>query len=270
MGVLFKKAWNKKKDLSFFQVKNVSANSADLYIYGDIIDDTWADWVGSGYVLPMQIKQQLDELDGKDLTVYINSDGGLVSAGLAIANMLARRNGNTTGVIDGWAASIASIIFMSCDTKQMRDNTFMMIHRPACGVYGNADDLQKGIDVLNVIQQGLMATYMNCVKDGITEEQIQADMNAETWYTAADAAEKFNIEIIPAAAEAVAFAGSNYSGFAKIPAIATKQIKSQVDAAKVAAQKKLDDERQAKAAAEQRAIIQNSIIESIILESEVI
>lgn len=264
---IYKKAHAKKRELSFFQVKNITDNSADLYIYGDIIDDTWADYVGSGYVMPMQIQQQLSELDGKNLNVYINSDGGFVSAGLAIANMLARHNGTTCAIIDGWAASIASIIAFSCDQIQMRANTFLMIHRPSCGIVGNVDDMQQCIDFLSVIEAGMLTTYQAKAKEGVTAEDIQADMKAETWYTAADAAEKYNIEIIPAANEAAAYAGTDvFMNFKSVPeaVLTAKRKPSQEDLA--------ERERVAKekATAAEKAIAQQQLIMNSLLESEVL
>lgn len=100
------------------RIKN-DAKSAEVYISGDIIDDVDGEeikaWYGndaSGYKWPDSVKRDLDAIDDDaPLTIYINSDGGSVPAGVAIANMIARHKGKTTAVVDGWCCSIATQIF---------------------------------------------------------------------------------------------------------------------------------------------------------------
>ena len=139
-----------KKKLTCFDVRNESTTSADVYIHGDVIDDEWKAWMSdydgetfAGYVLPIDVREKLESLKGKDLTIYINSDGGSVPAGITIANMIKRHDGHTVGVVDGWAASIASVIFMACDELYMPKNTFLMIHKPSAMALGNADDMLR-------------------------------------------------------------------------------------------------------------------------------
>lgn len=186
--------------LGCMQIRNETETAVELYIHGDIIDDYWKNWLSDwdgntnpGYVLPVDVRDQLKALDGKTLTVYINSDGGSVPAGIAIANMIARHSGKTIGVIDGWAASAASVIFLSCDELHMPVNTFLMIHKPAMTIQGNADDLLRGIDVLDTIQAGIEKTYQAKAREDITPDMIHAAVDAETWYTAEEAAAVFDI-----------------------------------------------------------------------------
>lgn len=82
------------KKTNFLDIRNQTETSADIYIYGAIRDDNW-NWGGEddSDVYPLEIKKQLDSVKGKNLTVYVNSDGGHVFAGVAIANMLKRHDG---------------------------------------------------------------------------------------------------------------------------------------------------------------------------------
>lgn len=175
------------------KVKN-NADSAELYIYGDIIDDGEA-WESDEIEFPADIKKQLDECRGKPLTVYINSDGGSVPAGVAIANMIARHDAPTTAIVDGWCCSIATQIFFSADKRKMPANAYLMIHKPSCMVYGTSDDMLKAAESLEVIQSGLEETYKKCALPGTTAEEIHNMVNDETWLTGKQAAEKFDIEI---------------------------------------------------------------------------
>lgn len=175
------------------KVKN-NADSAELYIYGDILDDGEA-WESDGTEFPADIKKQLDECKGKPLTVYINSDGGSVPAGVAIANMIARHDAPTVAIVDGWCCSIATQIFFSADKRQMPSNAYLMIHKPSCMVYGTSDDMLKAAESLEVIQSGLEEAYKKCALPETTPEEIHNMVNNETWLTGKQAAKKFDIEI---------------------------------------------------------------------------
>lgn len=175
------------------KVKN-NADSAELYIYGDIVDDGEV-WASDGIEFPADIKKQLDECKGKPLTVYINSDGGSVPAGVAIANMIARHDAPTVAIVDGWCCSIATQIFFSADKRQMPSNAYLMIHKPSCMVYGTSDDMLKAAESLEVIQSGLEEAYKKCALPDVTPEEIHSMVNAETWLTGKQAAEKFDIEV---------------------------------------------------------------------------
>jgi ATP-dependent Clp protease protease subunit len=193
-----------------------------MYIHGLILDDSYKGyfWDGdntAGYVMPIDIRNILSELDTRDVNVYLNSDGGFVAAGIAIANMIARHKGKTTCYIDGWAASIASVIAMSCDNVVMPKNTFLMIHKPSCEVSGNSDDFDHAAAYLRTIQEGMEQTYQAKARDGITPEVITQYVNDETWFTADEAAEVFNIEVIEPQIQAAACAGSISNTFKKVP-----------------------------------------------------
>ena len=194
------------------KIKNQADNSAEMYIYGDIIDDEDGAWLKSydmqtGYQFPADIRTQLDSLKGKDLTIYINSNGGSVPAGVAIANMLARHDGHTKAVVDGWCCSIATQIFFACEEREIPSNAYLMIHKPSTIAAGDANDFQKAIDALETIQEGLETTYRNAARDGVTDEQIHQMVEDTTWLTGAEAAEFFDIELLDATQTATCAGG---------------------------------------------------------------
>ena len=181
-----------------------STEGAELYITGDIIDDTdgamVAAWdLADGYQWPADIHAQLESVKGKPLTVYINSDGGSVPAGVAIANMIARHDAPTKAVIDGWCCSIATQIFFAAQAREMPENAYLMIHKPWTIASGDADEMLRAAAYLETIQAGLETTYQHAARDGVTAEQIHELVNAETWLTGKDAAELFDISITEAA-----------------------------------------------------------------------
>ena len=182
------------------EIRNETDRSAELYLSGSIIDDDTGGLIeefyenSTGYQWPDKIRQQLDALRGKDLTIYINSDGGSVPAGVAMANMIARHDGRTTAIVDGWCCSIATQVFFSADVRKIPANAYLMIHKPSVFIGGNADDLRKEADVLDTIQKGLEATYRRAAHEDVTDEDIHQMVNEETWLTGEQAV--FHVEVL--------------------------------------------------------------------------
>ena len=185
----------KIENTGFMEFRNMTDDAADLYIYGDIVSSTWGKWADED-TCPQDISDFMGQVSpGADLTVYINSGGGDVFAGIAIHSMLSRHTGHKKGVVDGIAASIASVILMACDEIVMASGSQIMIHKPLSWAYGNADDFEKLISTLDQCQKSITEIYMTRVKDGVTEEKVTELINAETWMTAKDAQEIFDVMI---------------------------------------------------------------------------
>lgn len=138
----------------------------------------------------------LDQLDGvSKINVHINSGGGSVFGGIAIYNILKRHNAEIVVYVEGLAASIASVIAMAGDKIIIPANAQMMIHKPSSITWGNADDMRKEADILDGCQKVILNTYMQHAKDGVTAEEINALIDAETWKNGEEWQEFFDIEV---------------------------------------------------------------------------
>lgn len=129
--------------------------------------------------------KDLAAIDASEITVRINSPGGAVFDGIAILNALRGHDAKVTTVVDGLAASIASVIAMGGDEIVMNRNSQLMVHNAWDIVIGNADDLQKAADNLRQFSANLASIYAE--RAGGTVQDWQAVMDAETWYTADEA-----------------------------------------------------------------------------------
>jgi ATP-dependent Clp protease protease subunit len=117
----------------FSLVKN--ENEATINIYGDIA--SWA-WEELGEMSSNILSKQLESLgDVSKINVYINSYGGEVAEGLAIYNALRRHNAKVITYCDGFACSIASVIFMAGDERVMNEASLLMIHNAWTNASGN-------------------------------------------------------------------------------------------------------------------------------------
>lgn len=178
----FKQMWNLKQA--------AASDDLDLYIYGDV-SDLEIDWVNMAYVeSENSAKHFREELakhpDSKQINIYINSYGGSVFEGTAIYNQLRRHPAQKIVHIDGFACSVASVIAMVGDKIVMPRNAMMMIHNMWMGVVGNAKDLRKAADDLDVISKGNRQAYIQKAGDKLTEDQLMQMLEAETWLTAED------------------------------------------------------------------------------------
>ena len=199
----------------FYEFKNQTDTSADLYFYGDIADDSWSAWWDDETQYPANVKTLLDEANGKDLNIYINSGGGHVFGGMAIYNMLKRYEGNKTVYVDGLAGSIASVIALAGNKIIIPKTAYMMIHKPMSGQYGNASELRQMADTLDRIEEGIMNVYAENLKDGVDIETVKSMVEAETWLTGDQASQYFNVEV--SEVEAVACSSECFNKYINTP-----------------------------------------------------
>lgn len=171
----------------FWQIKNQVNGSGEILLYGPIASSR--SWFNDT-VTPQEFVRDLERLNGKDVTVRINSGGGDVFAAHAIHNQLVAYKGRVTVIIDGLAASAATIVAMAGQKIIMPSNSMMMIHNPAIGMddYYTAEDLQKYVDALTAIKGSIVAAYKKRCK--LSSEELEILMDAETWMGAQECLDK--------------------------------------------------------------------------------
>ena len=172
------------KQLKFWNlVKNDEEKSAELILYGSIgSDEYWDD------ISDKAFKQDIENLgDVENIILHINSPGGSVFSAVAIANTLKNHKAKITANIDGLAASAATIITSACDTVKMPKNALFMVHNPITFAYGNNQDMQKTLEMLNKVKNSIIETYLNKAKTD--KETLSELMNNETWMSAEEAKE---------------------------------------------------------------------------------
>lgn len=169
------------KPNKFYQLEQ-SGSDVDITIYGDITSYAWPEL---GEMSAYTLSKQIENLNAENINVNINSYGGEVAEGLAIYNALRRHKAHVTTRVDGFACSIASVIFMAGDERMMNDASLLMIHNAWQTVQGNSDELRKAADDLDIITDASVRAYMSAVT--ISERKVRELMAAETWISPADA-----------------------------------------------------------------------------------
>src|SRR5690606_36610356 len=119
------------------------------------------------------------------VNLHLNSPGGDVFDGMAVYAALKRREEPTTVIVDGLAASIASVIALGADKVVMAPKAKMMIHDGWTAAAGNAADFRKLVALLDDTSNTIASVYAD--KAGGDVEFWRERMRAETWYSAEEA-----------------------------------------------------------------------------------
>lgn len=172
-----------------WEIKQSQApGTLELYIYGDV-EAEYFNWDTFSYTESENSAKKFREELAKhpnveEIVIYINSWGGSVFEGTAIYNQLRRHPAHKTVRVDGFACSVASVIAMAGDTVIMPRNTLMVIHNMWLSATGNAAELRKAAADLDIINAAGRNAYLAKARGKISEEQLAAMMDQETWLTA--------------------------------------------------------------------------------------
>lgn len=172
-------------------VKNEESGEEELKIDGEIrMEQSFWDWLldkpdrsASG------LEKAIKGATGKNLVVWINSNGGSCAAASVIYSALMehRKNGGTITAKVNTAISAASVIAMAADQILVAPTGIMMIHNPWTYAEGEVKDMQKAIEILTQVKESIVNAYQK--KTGKSREEISSLMDAETWMSAGRAIE---------------------------------------------------------------------------------
>ncbi|GHH30232.1 hypothetical protein GCM10018792_76460 [Streptomyces rubradiris] len=163
---------------SWYRISNAaSADEAEVMLYDEV-----GGWLGA---TADEFIADLRGITAPSIRLRVNSPGGSVFEGVAIANALRSHPAQVTVQVDGIAASIASVIAMAGDRIEMAPNTMLMIHDASGVCMGNAADMEEMAELLDLISDNIADAYAQ--RAGGTRDEWRARMRAETWYLPEDA-----------------------------------------------------------------------------------
>ena len=141
----------------------------------------------AGELSSKEFIEQLRSLpsDVDQITVDINSEGGSVFEGNAIAEALKQHPANITTRCIGSALSIASVIFVAGNERLIAENGWVMIHEPMTESWGTADEIRQQAELIDNIREKMVVDYVDATN--ILPLQAEQMMREETWLDSADA-----------------------------------------------------------------------------------
>lgn len=143
-------------------------------------------WLDIPSTCPKDVQSVLQNANGEDIEIHINSGGGSVFDGYEIYNAIAEHKGNVTIKIVGLAASAASFISQAPNAKcYMSPLAEMMIHNASGSAEGQHVVMDSTSQKLQVTDATIAKAYT--LKSGKTDSEIRSLMEAETWLTSEQA-----------------------------------------------------------------------------------
>ena len=166
-----------------WKVTAKSDSSAEILLYDEISGFNDENW---GFINAKGLINKIKALGNiQDITLRINSVGGDVFEAQAMYSYLKNHPANITVRVDGLAASAASVVAMAGNKIIMPSNALMMIHNPAGGVWGEAEDMRDTAEILDKIRDTIANVYV--AKTGLDREKVISMMDSETWLDATEA-----------------------------------------------------------------------------------
>lgn len=174
--------------LDWYRIRNADGHGSDRGDEPDTATVFIFDEIGGSMGVDAKtFAMDLEQITAKNIAVRINSPGGSVFDGVAIASALLHHDAHKTVYVDGYACSIASVIAMAGDEIVMMPGAQMMIHDASAVVEGNADDMARMVQFLDRQSDNIADMYVRV--GGGTREEWRALMLAETWMFADEAVE---------------------------------------------------------------------------------
>ena len=132
----------------------------------------------------------LDTADpGKDISIYLNSPGGSVSAGLGIYDTMHYLSSHVGTICTGMAASMAAVLLVAGakGKRSALQHSRVMIHQPMGGMQGQASDMEITVREIQKLKNELYQIIAD--HSGNTFDKIAADSDRDYWMTAQEALE---------------------------------------------------------------------------------
>ena len=130
----------------------------------------------------------LQSLDDKaDISLYLNTPGGIVSAGLGIYDTMQLISPNVNTICTGLAASMGSILLVAGKERSILPHAKVMIHQPLGGVSGQASDIIIEAEEIRKCRDELCSILSEHTKQPF--DKVFQDMDRDHWFTAQEAAD---------------------------------------------------------------------------------
>lgn len=180
----------------FWNVATVGEDEGEITLYGDVVGRQPTDWLTGEpepglFITPEGFMEEMAAVKDKSrITVKLNSCGGDLYTGIAIHNALKALKGKVNVVVEGIAASAASVIMCAGDTVTVYPGSLIMIHGVSVMLwdYLNIQDMKQLIKGMDASERAVAEIYN--AKTGLDTDTLRSMMTRETWFTGREALEK--------------------------------------------------------------------------------
>lgn len=165
-----------------------------IQINGPIVmdSDKWLyDWFGEASTAPADVRAALEGLgEGEELTLEINSGGGVCYAGFEIYSLLRQSGRRCVAEVQSLAASAASTILQGCAVRRISPVAQVMIHNPVVAAQGGAAELCSAMQMLEATKESILNAYELRCGARCSRDELSRLMDEERWMSAQEAVER--------------------------------------------------------------------------------
>lgn len=180
----------------FWNVASISEDEGEITLYGDVMSQQPIDWWSGEpepglYITPEGFMEDLAAVKDKaHITVKLNSCGGDLYTGIAIHNALKALSGDVNVIVEGIAASAASVIMCAGNTVTVYPGSLIMIHGVSVMLWDslNIQDMKQLIKGMDASERAVAEIYDE--KTGLGVDSLRSMMTKETWMTGREALDK--------------------------------------------------------------------------------
>lgn len=180
----------------FWNIAAVSEDEGEITLYGDVVSRKPTNfWTGEPvdglFITPEGFLEDLAAVKDKSkITVKLNSCGGDLYTGIAIHNVLKALPGAVEVVVEGIAASAASVIMCAGDRVTVYPGSLVMIHGVSVVLWDalNIADIKQLLRGMEASERAVVEIYAE--KTGIATDALRGMMSRETWMTGREAVSK--------------------------------------------------------------------------------
>ena len=163
----------------------------EINIRGDLVDNDSADllrwWGWLDICCPMDVSRALADANGEEVTLLVNSPGGDMTVGTEIYSLLRRYSGRTVALVQGFAASAATLLLQGATVRQAEPGALICVHNPSLVAEGAYRELQGASDSARNAREAILDIYAQ--RSGAERSALGSLMNRDIWISAGQAVE---------------------------------------------------------------------------------
>lgn len=172
------------------KVLTVEAVDNHVYFYSQVNSDRCLDLIRTirqidGTLRNERISRNTPDEHATPIWLHINSGGGSLFDGLAVADQLKSISTPIYSIVEGYSASAATIISTSCQKRYILPNSFMMIHQLSSMQWGTYAEFQDEMHILEMAMNSLYGVYEENTK--MKREEIVELLKHDSWFNAVNA-----------------------------------------------------------------------------------
>ena len=152
-----------------------------IYFYGDVTESNALELNSTLHAVDKKLQLSGQFLDMTPIIkLHINSYGGSLFAGLATVDTIRNLNAEVHSIIDGAAASAATIISCSCSKRYMGKYSKMLIHQLSSGMYGKYNELEDDMENNKHLMETIKAIYKEHTK--VPMKKLNEILKHDLWF----------------------------------------------------------------------------------------